>query len=172
MSALRQRAAALARQSRPSGVRNVRSYASDHGSHHHGSDHGVEESLGAGFYIALAAIPASYFVYSVSRPDKDGNHTTIGQWLENAMNMKEEWAIKNHNNTAAIQAAAYDKHLFYNIERNRHVELTYPEIFQHGSPYNVPAGHSVNLDQVVAHYRQQHLNEEERKAKKLAAAAK
>jgi hypothetical protein len=43
-------------------------------------------------------------------------------------------------------------------------------VFQHGSPYNVPAGHYVNLDKVVAHYQKQHLDEEARKAKKLAAA--
>jgi len=44
-------------------------------------------------------------------------------------------------------------------------------MFQHGSPYNVPAGSGVNLDKVMEHYRKQHLDEEERKAKKLAAAA-
>jgi len=41
--------------------------------------------------------------------------------------MNKEWAQKNHNNTAAIQQAAKDKHLFYNIERNTHIELSYPE---------------------------------------------
>ena len=45
-------------------------------------------------------------------------------------------------------------------------------VFQHGSPINVPAGHYVNLDKVVAHYRKQHIEEEERKVKKLEAAAK
>lgn len=39
-----------------------------------------------------------------------------------------------------------------------------------GSPRNVPAGHYVNLDKVVEHYRKQHLDDEERKAKKLAEA--
>lgn len=41
-----------------------------------------------------------------------------------------------------------------------------------GCPNNVPAGHGVNLDHVVEHYRKQHLDEEERKAKKLAEAKK
>ena len=45
-------------------------------------------------------------------------------------------------------------------------------VFTQGSPYNVPAGHYVNLDKVVAHYRKKHLDEEERKAKKIAAANK
>jgi hypothetical protein len=35
----------------------------------------------------------------------------------------------------------------------------------------VPAGHYVNMDKVVEHYRKQHLDEEDRKAKKLAAKA-
>lgn len=45
---------------------------------------------------------------------------------------------------------------------------------QAGSPFNVPAGHYANMDKVVAHYRQQHLDEEDRKAqlaKKKAEAA-
>jgi hypothetical protein len=42
-------------------------------------------------------------------------------------------------------------------------------VFQTGSPRNVPAGHSVNLYKLNAHYRQQHLDEEERKARELAA---
>jgi len=43
-------------------------------------------------------------------------------------------------------------------------------VFTTGSPFNVPAGHNANLDHVVNHYRERHINEEERKAKKLAAA--
>ena len=43
-----------------------------------------------------------------------------------------------------------------NSRRNR--------VFHAGSPFNVPAGHNANLDKVVEHYRQQHLDEEERKA--------
>lgn len=43
-------------------------------------------------------------------------------------------------------------------------------LFHSGSPSNVPAGHGINLDQVVEHYRRQHLDEEARKAKLLAAA--
>lgn len=41
-----------------------------------------------------------------------------------------------------------------------------------GCPNNVPAGHYANLDHLVEHYRKEHLDEEERKAKKLAEAKK
>ncbi|KAK0632521.1 hypothetical protein B0T14DRAFT_35139 [Immersiella caudata] len=169
MSALRQRAACVARQTRLTGVRNTRSYAS--GSHGHHHEHTVEESFGPGFYLAFAAIPVSVFVYQISRPAKDGELTTIGKWLEKAADLSREWEEKNHNTTAAIQQAAKDKHLFYNVQKNPHIELSYPETFQHGSPYNVPAGHYVNLDKVIAHYQKQHLDEEARKAQKLASKA-
>ncbi|KAK3693938.1 hypothetical protein B0T22DRAFT_476737 [Podospora appendiculata] len=175
MSALGQRAACAvrqARQARPTGVRNTRTYASE--SHGHGHGHHappVEESLGSAFYIAIGAIPASMFVYSISRPGKDGQPSAVATWLEKISDNKEKWETRAHLTTSAIQEAARDKHLFYNIERNRHIELNYPEVFQHGSPFNVPAGHSVNLDKVVSHYRKQHLDEEARKAKKLEAAA-
>ncbi|KAK0751608.1 hypothetical protein B0T18DRAFT_320465 [Schizothecium vesticola] len=168
-AALRTQAVRAARQIRPAQVRNTRSYASDHGHGHHA--HGVEESLGMGFWIAVGSIPASVLVYMVSRPDKNGEKTVIEKWIGQAMDMQTEMATKNHNNAAAIEQAAKDRHLFYHVPRQRHIELKYPETFGHGSPYNVPAGHSVNMDKVVAHYHQKHLDAEERKAKKLAAAA-
>lgn len=40
-----------------------------------------------------------------------------------------------------------------------------------GAPWNVPAGHrGRNLGELTEHFRQQHIEEEERKIKKLAAA--
>lgn len=45
-------------------------------------------------------------------------------------------------------------------------------LFHSGSPRNVPAGHYVNIDHVVEHYRKEHLDEEERKFKKLSEANK
>jgi hypothetical protein len=36
---------------------------------------------------------------------------------------------------------------------------------------NIPAGHLADVSQVVAHFKNKHLEEEERKAKKLAASA-
>ncbi len=75
----------------------------------------------------MASIPASYFVYTISRPGKDGELTTFGKWIEKWSDLSKEWEEKNHANTRAIEQAAADKHLFYHIERNRHVELKYPE---------------------------------------------
>lgn len=45
------------------------------------------------------------------------------------------------------------------------------QVFNGGSPYNVPAGHSVNLEKVIAHYREEAARDEESKAAKREAAA-
>ncbi|KAL2129024.1 hypothetical protein VTI74DRAFT_8320 [Chaetomium olivicolor] len=172
MSALRQRMAQLARQARtarPSGVRNTRSYASSHGHEHHA--HNVEESLGTAFYLTFGLVPTSIFVYQISRPGENGELSTLHKWFEKLSDYGNEWETKNHLMTAALEQAAHDKHLLYTAERSKHYELTYPEVFTHGSPFNVPAGHYANIDKVIAHYKQQHLDEEARKAKKLAAAS-
>ncbi|KAK4230746.1 hypothetical protein QBC38DRAFT_22410 [Podospora fimiseda] len=170
MSAFRQRAAQLVRQARPTGARNTRSYGSSHGhDHHHG--HTVEESLGVGTYIAVGLVPASYIVYSISRTGENGEESTLHKWFRSLTDYGTQWETRNHMVTAALEQAAHDKHLLLNAPQRKNIELRFPEVFQTGSPFNVPAGHYANIDQVVEHYRQQHLNEEERKAKKLAAAS-
>jgi hypothetical protein len=172
MSALRQRAAQLARQARtarPSGPQSTRSYASSHG--HHEAPHTVEESLGPAFFITMGTFVGSVFVYQISRPGENGELSTIHKWIEKISNYGTEWETKNHLMAAAIQQAAHDKHLLYGAERSKYHELSYPEVFTHGSPFNVPAGHYPNISKVVAHYQKQHHDDEARKAKKLAAAA-
>ncbi|KAK1764672.1 hypothetical protein QBC33DRAFT_456867 [Phialemonium atrogriseum] len=168
MSAIRQGAACIARRSRSTTIRNARSYASD--AHGHQAAPPVEESLGTAFYVAIGAVATSAIVYSISRPGKDGEPSTITKLFDRFAFLKEQDELRNTLRTAAIEQAAHDKHLLYYAPRNQHVELKYPEVFTGGSPFNVPAGHNVNLDNVVAHYRERHHAEEERKAKKLAAA--
>ncbi|KAK4103174.1 hypothetical protein N658DRAFT_422074 [Parathielavia hyrcaniae] len=171
MSALRQRAGRLAlqvRTARPTAARSTRSYASGHG--HHEPPHTVEESLGPAFYFTLATFAGSILVYSISRPG-DSGESTIHRWLRKTSDYGTEWETKNHLMTAALEQAAHDKHLLYGAERSTHYELSYPEVFTHGSPHNVPAGHFANIDKVVAHYKKQYHEDEARKAKKLAAAS-
>ncbi|KAK0703617.1 hypothetical protein B0T26DRAFT_657355, partial [Lasiosphaeria miniovina] len=124
----------------------------------------------SGFYIALGTVAASIFFYSVSRTGEDGKPSAIHRALEQWADLKDKWEVRNQLTTAAVEQAGRDKNIFINAPRNTHYELRHPEAFQHGSPFNVPAGHYVNMDKVVAHYRKQHLDEEERKAKNLAAA--
>ena len=79
-------------------------------------------------YFAFGVVPASIFLYSISRPDEDGHRTAFGKYLgKQIADAKEKWETKNHLMTAALQQAAHDKHLFYGVEKNSHVELKYPE---------------------------------------------
>ncbi|KAK3397491.1 NADH dehydrogenase 17.8K chain [Sordaria brevicollis] len=165
-------------------VRSTRRYASDnhgHDDHGHGSaghddhhhhTHDVKEDLGLAFYVIFGAIPAFGGLYYFSRPGKDGQPHAITKWLQKWEEHQDALAEKNALMTAAIEQAAHDKHLFYYADnlRSGHYEMRYPELLQHGSHRNVPAGTYIRLDQVVEVYRKQHLDEEERKAKKLAAS--
>lgn len=43
-------------------------------------------------------------------------------------------------------------------------------IFNTGSPFNVPAGHTVNLDKVIAHYHKENENANKAREAKTKAA--
>ncbi|KAK3901588.1 hypothetical protein C8A05DRAFT_34713 [Staphylotrichum tortipilum] len=181
MSALRQRAALLARMARPVrpfavSTQATRSYGASHDHHgdhhHHEAPHNVEEPLGTGIFLLIAVVLGSAGVYHISRPHPNGEPTEIHKWLERVSNSyAEDLESKSQLLAAAIEQAAHDRHLLYGVQRTSHYDLRYPEVFAHGSPYNVPAGHYPNIDHVVAHYKQKYHEEEVRKANKLAAAA-
>lgn len=66
--------------------------------------------------------------------------------------MQKEWETKNHNNAAAIEQAAKDKHLFYHVPRQRHIELKYPE-YVHTSPFRsmaAPGDESLLVERLSA----------------------
>ncbi|KAI1177417.1 hypothetical protein F4777DRAFT_541956 [Nemania sp. FL0916] len=172
MQALRTRAAGIARRVRPTTLRPIRSYASESEGHHEGHHEApkVEEGLGTAFYVVVAAVPAAIAGYSISRPGADGQPSSLTKWLEQ-FDFFNDWETRNTLRTNMLEQAAHDKHLFFSVERNTHVELKTPELFFSGSPYNVPAGHTVNLSHITEHYRKQAAAEEERKVKKLAAKA-
>ncbi|KAI1774070.1 hypothetical protein F4818DRAFT_420739 [Hypoxylon cercidicola] len=177
MQALRTRAACAARRTRPTTLRTSRSYASE--SHGHGHDHDhdhhhapeVAEGLGTAFYVFAALVPASYIGYSVSRPGPNGEPSSISKWLK-SFDYFNDWEVRNTLRTNIMEQAAHDKHLLLYSGKNTHVELKTPELFNSGSPWNVPAGHLPNLDHVTEHYRKQAAAEEARKLKKLAEKSK
>ncbi|KAL1901925.1 hypothetical protein Sste5346_001630 [Sporothrix stenoceras] len=146
-----------------------------HGDHHDHHDHHsapVDEPMGAAWYFALGAIPFSYALYALSRPGKNGEPTALEAYLGKFSYLREQWEERGHLHTAAVEQAAHDKNLFYTVERSSNIDLRYPEVFQSSSPYNIPAGHSANLDKVVAHYREQHHKEVERQQAAAAARTK
>ncbi|KAF3769224.1 hypothetical protein M406DRAFT_355219 [Cryphonectria parasitica EP155] len=154
----------------------ARFYASDHGhdahhDHHHAPQ--VEESPGLGLYFALGALGLSMFTYSISRPGKEGEASKLSQWIDSYRAQSQQtWEQRNTLRTDLKEQAAADRHLFNTVEKSKAFDLRTPELINSGSPHNVPAGHYVNLDYLVEHYRKEHLEEEERKAKKLAEAKK
>ncbi|ERS95995.1 NADH:ubiquinone oxidoreductase 17.8kD subunit [Sporothrix schenckii 1099-18] len=180
MQPIRQRLACMARQARARPARltaapAVRFASTDsHGDHHdHHEHHGpVDEPMGTAWYIAVGAIPLTYALYTLSRPGKDGEPTAIEAYLNKFSYLREQWETRGHLHTAAVEQAAHDKNLFYTVERSSNIDLRYPEVFQSSSPYNIPAGHNVNLDKVVAHYREQHNKEVERQQAAAAARTK
>ncbi|CAK7243153.1 MAG: hypothetical protein STHCBS139747_004664 [Sporothrix thermara] len=145
----------------------------DHHDAHHDAHHGpVDESFGTYGYVALGSIPLVYALYTLSRPGKDGEATALENYINKFSYMTAEAEARNTLHTAAVEQAAHDKNLLYTVDRQTNVDLRYPETFQSSSPYNVPAGHNINLDKIVAHYREQHQKEVERQAAAQAAREK
>lgn len=67
------------------------------------------------------------FCYSISRPGKDGSPSSLTNWLQGFEYFRAQDMERNLLRTNAVEQAAADKHLFYNAERNAHIELKMPE---------------------------------------------
>lgn len=67
-----------------------------------------------------------------------------------------------------IEQAGDDRALFNGSTGSPTVVLKFPEIFNTGSPFNVPAGQGGgDLDELVAHYQKQNVEREAEKRKSL-----
>ncbi|XTI95699.1 hypothetical protein V2W45_1182145, partial [Cenococcum geophilum] len=164
MQPLRRSAVASARKARPSLPRQLRRYA--HDAHDHGHHEPVNESFGKGFFISVATIPAAYALYKFSRMNTD-EKPWFTRLIDSYSDLKATWADRNDLHTRAIEQAAFDRNLFQNSKPNYHAELRFPEMMNVGSPYNVPAGSSVNLDKVIAKYEKEHYEDQAKKLKQL-----
>jgi hypothetical protein len=161
MFAARQRAGCAVRQLQ----RSVRTYASDAHAHQHAAP--ANESFGTGTIITVGTFFAGVAIYQFV--PQDGETSALTNWLSKHQSRAEHWEETNALHTKALQQAAFDRNLFENASnKHRFVDVAYPEAFSSHAPRNIQAGQLINLDHVVEHYRQQHLLEEERKAKALA----
>ncbi|PHH92442.1 hypothetical protein CDD83_7398 [Cordyceps sp. RAO-2017] len=162
LPAARQRAGHLARQLQ----RTARSYASDaHG--HHTPAQQANESFGTGSLLFISAFLGGCFVYNVA--PRQGDKSAITDMIAKYISRPEDWEEINTLHTKAMEQAGYDRNIFENLSNTRRtVDVAYPEALQSHAPRNVRAGQLRNLDDVVEHFRQQHLKDEERKAKRLA----
>ncbi|OCK85096.1 hypothetical protein K432DRAFT_377935 [Lepidopterella palustris CBS 459.81] len=164
MQSLRRSAITVARNARSSLPRQPRRYAHDaHGSEHHGP---VNESFGKGFYVAVATIPATIAFYKFSSTNTD-ERPLFTRLIESYSDLKTYWIERNDLHTQMIEQAARDKNLFLNSKPGTHIELSFPEIFNVGSPYNVPAGSGVNLDKLITKYQKEAFEENAKKLEQL-----
>ncbi|KAM3531138.1 hypothetical protein NHJ13051_000817 [Beauveria bassiana] len=160
MNAARQRVCQAARQV----PRTARTYASDA---HHKPAAPVNESFGKGSIAAVGTFFAAVAVFSMK--PAEGEQSVVSSMINKYRSRAEDWAEINALHTKAAEQAGYDRNLFENASnKHRYVNVSYPEAFQSHAPRNIQAGQLVSLDHVVEHYKNEHLKDEERKAKKLA----
>ncbi|RAL61685.1 hypothetical protein DID88_002753 [Monilinia fructigena] len=135
--------------------------STEHGHHHAGPK---DESFGTGFFVVLAAIPISVGVYQYAQPSADGSPSGLTKLIDSYSQYKEKWAARNILHVSMLEQAAFDRNLFQSDPGSAHVNLRFPEQFNTGSPWNVPAGHRArDLETLVAHYEKINKESEEKK---------
>lgn len=125
------------------GRQDISSGHADSAGQAHSTSHGhhpepVNESLGRGFYLTLAALPASFALYKLSRPSDDSTDPASQPWLTRVIHSydhwRDEWESRNTLHTAAIEQAAHDRHLFHGTKGSHVIELRFPEYVSPFSP--------------------------------------
>ncbi|KZF23798.1 hypothetical protein L228DRAFT_246645 [Xylona heveae TC161] len=146
----------------------------EHGEHGHGHPAPVNEPLGKSFYFTIAAVPLSYLLYVLSRgaqeDGKTGQQTKplFTRVIDSYSDYKERWVTRNTLHTNMMEQAAFDRNLFQSAPKSKAVDLRFPEVFNTGSPYNVPAGNGGgNIDELIAHYEKKNYEDNERKLRAL-----
>ncbi|PHH67189.1 hypothetical protein CDD81_2958 [Ophiocordyceps australis] len=142
-----------------------RQYSSEpHSSHPSEQPH---ESFGKGSLAFVCIILGGVFVYQVA--PRKGQESAIRDFFECYRSRPGDWEDINTLHTKAMEQAGYDRNLFENsTSNNRHVNVGFPEALQSHAARNIRAGSIMNIDHVVEHYRQAHLKEEDRKARRQA----
>lgn len=137
------------------------------------------ENLGRGFYASIAALGLSFALYKFSRssssdPSAKGDPSKQ-PLLTRAMAYynyyQDEFARRNTMHTKMVEQAGADRNLFQSSPWTHHIDLKFPEIFNTGSPYNIPAGHSADLGALKAHYEKKNVEAEEKRIAKLKEVA-
>ncbi|MCJ1229184.1 hypothetical protein MMC12_005849 [Toensbergia leucococca] len=125
----------------------------------------VNESLGRGFYVSLGAIPLSLALYKFSSTTSDSADPFLTRLINSYSQFQDRWTERNALHTSMIEQAAHDRNLFQSSPASKTIELKFPEIFNTGSPYNIPAGHSADLSALIAHYEKKNAETEEKRMK-------
>ncbi|KAM0802471.1 hypothetical protein BDR22DRAFT_131930 [Usnea florida] len=138
------------------------------------------ENLGRGFYVSIAALALSFALYKFSR-SSSSDPSTKGDpskqpLLTRAIGYydywQDEYARRSTIHTRMVEQAGADRNLFQSSPWTHHIDLKFPEIFNTGSPYNVPAGHSADLGALRAHYEKKNVEAEEKRMAKQREMAR
>ncbi|KAL9069815.1 MAG: hypothetical protein Q9161_005274 [Pseudevernia consocians] len=140
----------------------------------------VNEPIGRGFYASIAALALSFALYKFSRsssPDPSAKGDPSKQpLLTRAMAYynywQDEYARRNTMHTKMVEQAGADRNLFQSSPWTHHIDLKFPEIFNTGSPYNIPAGHSADLGALKAHYEKKNVEAEDKRMVRLKEMAR
>ncbi|RDA84654.1 hypothetical protein CP532_5701 [Ophiocordyceps camponoti-leonardi (nom. inval.)] len=161
MLAARRRLSNLARRL----PRTSRSYASDAKGAH---PEPVNESFGKGSILTVSGVVGFFFL--VYLHPSEGEVSPVTKFIQKYTSRSDDWAETNALHTKTMEQAGFYRNLFENASsQHRYVDVSFPEAIQSHGARNIPAGHLRKLDDVIEHYRQQHIKEEEKKARKLAA---
>ena len=93
-------------------------------------DSSADGNLQPGFYITIAAIPASFAIYKFSRSGGDDKDPYLTRYIrETYDDLATKWARRNDLHTRAMEQAAADRVLFLNesTQNVRTVDLRFPE---------------------------------------------
>jgi len=148
--------------------RRFDSHTATHGDHAHPPMESVNESFGPGFYISLATLTTGFVLYRLTQStEKSASHTWISSLIDKWTPSERIWEERNAIRTAAMEKAAEDRHLFLGARPNDTIDLLSQEIFNTGSPFNVPAGSTADLSAVAAHYHRRNREVEERRIARM-----
>ncbi|KAH9874033.1 hypothetical protein IAQ61_004661 [Plenodomus lingam] len=123
--------------------------------------------MGKGFYGTIALVPAGWALYSVSRKSEDGEPYFTRMMNKVTEGWNSQWTAQNDLHVRMLEQAGEDRVLFQNTQPVQHVEMKFPEIMNNGSPYNVPAGSQVDMQQVIDKYKKIAREDNERKLEAL-----
>jgi len=147
--------------------RRFDSHTATHGDHHPPMEP-VNESFGPGFYISLATLTTGFILYRLTQStEMSGSHSWISSLIEKWTPSERIWEERNAIRTAAMEKAAEDRHLFLGARPNDTIDLLSQEVFNTGSPFNVPAGSTADLSAVAAHYHRRNREMEERRISRM-----
>ncbi|PFH58006.1 hypothetical protein XA68_14301 [Ophiocordyceps unilateralis] len=128
----------------------------------------VNESFGKGSILFLSTFLGIVLLNQFG-PEK-GEESALTKFILKHTSRPDDWADINALHTKTMEQAGFYRNLFENASNeHRFVDVSFPEAIQSHASRNIPPGHIRNIDDVIEHYRKQHIKDEERKAKKLAA---